>query len=440
MRQVWSALLRPILLAVALFGPMIVGIPLDTGGRIPTLAWGVALGSLLGALWVLGGYSSEWARKVTYVVVSCFLALTLVNVLARPPLLPLVSPGFSPKWPPMPLVRRHIPNVRWRGTIYGESADAWSMAKYREHRVMRYAADRFGFRNDRTPDGPLDIIVIGDSFAAGVDTTQDQTWSVILAKRQGLHVYNMAIGGDGPWAEWANLTLEIDRLPRRPQGTVVLWMLFTGNDLVDPCYPIFSKEQLPWRHGLARLMSSFSSFRSQSPLGMILARFAEQSAPADNERAKKFLDGSYILFSPDYAQQAALNLDAVRSFPNYACLRQTVSAMRRLAESKGLTVAVIVAPPKDEVYSWVRLGLRPWSTPPNPSGFALAMRELAQENHMPFLDLKPLLIEVSKRVYQESGRLIWWRDDTHWNEEGNREVAKIVAQFYTSVTGPAPLP
>jgi hypothetical protein len=162
--------------------------------------------------------------------------------------------------------------------------------------------------------------------------------------------------------------------------------------------------------------------------------------PADNERAKKFLDGSYILFSPERAQRAALSLDAVRSFPNYDCIRQTMSAMRRLAESKRLAVAVIVAPPKDEVYSWVRLGLSPWSSSPNPSGFALAIRDLAQENHMPFLDLKPSLIEASKRVYQDSGRLVWWRDDTHWNGEGHMEVAQIVYQFYTKVMAAAPLP
>jgi hypothetical protein len=42
-------------------------------------------------------------------------------------------------------------------------------------------------------------------------------------------------------------------------------MMYAGSDLFNPCYPFFSEEQLPWRHGLARLMSSFRAFGKDRP-------------------------------------------------------------------------------------------------------------------------------------------------------------------------------
>jgi hypothetical protein len=176
LRRLSAALIRLILLGATLFGPIIVGIvTVDRVSSKMALVLGSALGLLLGSLWYVSGYGSELTRKVTYVVVSCFLTLTLADVVVRPFVSSSLSATFN--WPPMPLVRRNLPNLRGTRTIYGESAQASNMAKYREYRVMRYGLDPFGFRNDHIPDGPLDVIVLGDSFAAGTDTTQDQTWS-----------------------------------------------------------------------------------------------------------------------------------------------------------------------------------------------------------------------------------------------------------------------
>jgi hypothetical protein len=440
-RHIRAALLRGMLLGIVLFGPTIVGVPLKLGSGVSAMLLGVVLGFLLGALWILSGSSSAGAQKIVLVVVSCFVAVTLLDVVARPFGGSLVSPDVTIDWLPMPLVHRYRPDVRFKETIFGELAEPSNMARYREYRDMRFTTDRFGFRNEGAVNEPLDAIVLGDSYAAGVDTTQESTWSTLLSKQHGLHVYNLAVGGDGPWSEYTNLGLEIDRLPRKRQGTVVLWMLFTGNDLGDPCYPIFRKEQLPWRRGVAGLVSSFRTFRNRSPLGNALARIVENSAPrGDKVVVKNFLDGTRILFSRYYGQQAALSLEAVLDDPNYACIKQTISAMRSFAESKNLTVAIIVAPPKEEVYAWVLRGGRPWSTPSNSSGFALAVQEAAREEQIPFLDLKPFLVEASKRVYRASGHLIYWHDDTHWNAEGNMEVATIAYKFYASLTTGNPLP
>jgi hypothetical protein len=428
-----KVVVRGVFLALVVTGPLVVGVPLHAGQGVPALLLGASLGFLLGVLWMLSGSSSVWARRVVLVVVSCFLVVVLADLVARRFVSESNTASASVDWPPMPLVQRFGPNVRFTGTIYGEAAAPSSMAAYREYRAFRFYTDRFGFRNEGVPQGPLDVIALGDSFGAGAATTQEQTWSVMLGKWFGLRVYNLAVGGSGPWGHYANLALEADRLKTKPQGTVVVWMLFPGTDLEVPCYPIFDKDQLPWRSGLGRIVDSVRAFRASSPLGQALVSRAISEAPANVGRASKFLDGTHILFKDEYAREASIAADGVRRHPNFDCIKRTVSAMRHFAAVKGLTVAAVVVPSKDEVYSWVRLGDRPWSTPSTPSGFASAIREVARANDMPFLDLKPSLLEASQRVFRESGRLIYWRDDSHWNAEGNLEVAKILYNFYTSL-------
>jgi hypothetical protein len=428
-----TLLIRGVLLAAVVAGPLMVGVPLHAGEGVPALLVGAMLGSLPCALWFLSRSGSVWARRTVLVVVSCFLAVVFADLVARGFVSDSNLVSQSAPWPPMPLVQRFAPNVRFEGIIYGEASLPASMAAYREYHAFRFYTDRFGFRNENVPQAPLDIIALGDSFAAGAGTTQEQTWSVILGRSFGLRVYNLAVGGSGPWGHYVNLMLEADRLKTRPYGTVVIWMLFPGTNLEVPCYPIFAKEQLPWRSRLGRLADAFKAFRGRSPLGNALATRGMLQAPGDVGRANTFLDGTYILFKDEYAREATFTLDGVRRHPTFNCIKQTVSAMAHFAAVKGLTVALVAVPSKDEVYSWVRLGARPWSTPSDPSGFASAVRQVARENDMPFLDLKPFLVEASKRVFRESGRLIYWRDDSHWNADGNLEVARILYKFYSSL-------
>lgn len=434
MQRAANSFLRAIFLGLALFSPTIVGVP-ALGHRLFAGAMGATV-ILLVVLWILSGSSSERSHNIVFVVVSCFLSLTLVDVVARPLVGTSLTPAKIIDWPPMPLVTRYLPNVQFKGTIYGELAQIPGTRGYREYREVRFTTDRFGFRNEGPASGPLDLIALGDSYTMGHNITQDGMWSTILSKQYGLHVYNMAVGGDGPWHEFTNLTIEVARLKLKPQGTVVLWNLFTGNDLGDACYPIFRRDELPWRKGVARLASEFSVFRSRSPLGTLLFRTMKRTGLSFQDTdlvVKNFVDGTGVIFSNEYAREADRSLDEVRHAPNYDCLRQTVAAMGHFAETKNLTIAIMVSPSKEEVYSWLLHGTHPWSTTSDPSGFAVAVREMARQNHLAFLDLKPLLVEASKRVYRQSGHLLWWRDDTHWNADGNMEVARIAYGLYTSL-------
>jgi lysophospholipase L1-like esterase len=86
----------------------------------------------------------------------------------------------------------------------------------------------------------------------------------------------------------------------------------------------------------------------------------------------------------------------------------------------------VLVPAKEEVYSWVWKGRHPWSTGAEPSGFSDVLRDICAREDLLFLDLKPYLVRESRRLYEASGQLLYWFDDTHLNTAGNTFTAPVI--------------
>jgi hypothetical protein len=50
---------------------------------------------------------------------------------------------------------------------------------------------------------------------------------------------------------------------------------------------------------------------------------------------------------------------------------------------------------------------------------------LSREHGFTFLDLKPHFVDASKRLFEGSHELLWWRDDSHWNPRGHAAAADV---------------
>ena len=68
----------------------------------------------------------------------------------------------------------------------------------------------------------------------------------------------------------------------------------------------------------------------------------------------------------------------------------------------------------------------PWSTSTAPSGIAIALREFCADNGIEFLDLKPSFVVESQKYFTRSGELLWWYDDTHWNDQAHDLAASVI--------------
>lgn len=329
------------------------------------------------------------------------------------------------RWPPLPVLTRYRPLARFEGRVYGDLAALEGDPSLREYRFVRFVVDEHGFRNEPSTTSH-EVVVLGDSIAAGNGTTQEATFSARLASDYGMSVYNAAIPA-GPWEEYLNLMLESEWLIPRP-GIVLVWALFAGNDLWGPFGPT-RREELPWNTRVGESRVIFETFRLQSPLRKTLARAvaAVERHPSNQQTLLRRLpDGSPFLLHTLYLPTRKTTADIVRQYPNYPAFVGTLEAMRELAAQRRIKVLACVFPAKEQVYAFFETG--PGETPATiPTGFADVVGEFATHAGWDFLDLTRPMTEEAQLAWQEKGELLWWRDDTHLNPAGHAVAAKLLA-------------
>jgi len=379
-------------------------------------------------------------RRIATVLLSTSFAITLADLLARPVLFRLLEDRptvmFAHTVPQLPMIYRFASNVNFRGTTFGDLAAVSGQKAWRQPRTISFQTDGFGFRNASVPnEKPLDLIVLGDSYGVGDGTSQDKIWPSLLATEQHLAVYNLSMDGASPWQEDVNFLLESRRL-KTYERTTLLWVLFTGNDLIDPCYPAFKRESLPWLGPTGELLNEVRSFRYNSPLRRVLLLHGRRDSQRADIIARTLPDGATMLFDRAYADLATLSLDQVQHHTNFENIKETFAALKKLADERKLRVIVVVAPAKEEVYEWIFKQQSTWPATNGASGFALAMEGLSRDFGFQFFDLKAPLIDSARNSFARDGSLLWWRDDTHWNESGHKAVADIIGKLLAAANGP----
>jgi hypothetical protein len=415
----WTAL------AALAFSPAAVG---ALPGRADALA--------LAAVFAFSVYAFTFApsrsrRSAAAVLLSVCFAVALFDLAARPVVYYLYerdwpAARFVRRWPEQPLLPRYLPGLNFDGVTFGDLAVRAWRKDWREPRRVRFSTDAYGFRDAPRDAGagdpPLDLILLGDSFGAPAGTSQEDLLASVLARDYGLSVYNLSVSSSSPQQEYVTLRLEGARLKTR-EGTRVLWLIYEGNDLDDPYYTELEDTRAGWPGLFERLAVGLRDFRSRSPVRRLLS-------PGEGGEVveRDFLDGRPLLFFVPNARHRGRTAEEVRRHPNFEGLLRTFAAMKRLAEERHLSVAVALVPTKEAVYSWALDGAPPWTSSPEPSGFSAVISELCARQGFRFLDLKPALVADSRRAYEESGALVWWRDDTHWNATGQRVAAAAVCE------------
>ena len=90
-------------------------------------------------------------------------------------------------------------------------------------------------------------------------------------------------------------------------------------------------------------------------------------------------------------------------------------------------MTVVILPTKGEVYPWLFMphGVVAVFTQ---SGFAEAVIGACERVALHCWDSKLYLLEEARRLFDASGELLWWRDDTHINDMGHQAIASFVGQ------------
>jgi hypothetical protein len=331
---------------------------------------------------------------------------------------------YQNQWPPMPLTPRFVGNAAYENDSFGDLASLVPDKSVRVGRHIVFTTDKHGFRNPpHASERPVELLLLGDSFAAGDGTTQDQTWAELLRKK-GRSVYALGVSSS-PWQQYMTFELMLGQLRTGP-GTTVVWTLFPGNDLDEPYHDMMVPSALPWNGPISRWQMGAARHWKLSPLRQLWMRALAKHASGDGPVILRWFDRRAVLFYKDYVRSLTLTPEKVAAYWSYPRLAHVMHAMKTTAAARGLRLKVFIVPMKEEVYQWLLEGKEPWTSDPAPAAVAAGMLELCRGIGLDCVDMKPEFLRASREVFEKEKGFLYWPDDSHWNANGHALAAEIV--------------
>jgi hypothetical protein len=333
------------------------------------------------------------------------------------------------------LVYHRPPHELWSGQPRSDMATVFNLP-IRAPRRQVFTTDARGFRNRREL-ARAEVALVGDSYVEGAYVSDDETSAVALENLIGKRVANLGQSGYGTLQELQ--VVEKVALPLRPR--LMAWFFFEGNDLYDD--EAYENAIAYYRaHGTLANRSAwtpdFPHFAAASFTVSAYRLFRRVADPVlPNEVA------SVGFFPADAAPARPVYFygDAALRWSDYEGGRfeKTMAAFRRgrdLAAAQGTRLVLVFIPTKFRVYgdycrfppgspcrSW-----HPWRLPEDLASFC-------RREGISLLDLT----EPMRRAAAD-GRLLYAAEDSHWNADGHRFVASLLAADWNAKEGAATAP
>ncbi len=279
--------------------------------------------------------------------------------------------------------------------------------KFRMKTNLNYP--RAGFRGG-TLGGPPWGVAVGDSFTFGLGVDHEATWIAALARMAQREIINLGVPGWGP--QQYTRTLEKYGIPLKPQ--IAFYGLY-NNDLGNS--KRFEKRdghfnRFSTRKFLRLNSVTFNLFRS-------VRRSARQTV-SDIELADLGLQ-----FSSEALTEKFIN-DARRLEEAWPFTKREIEDALQECQKINATFVLLYFPSLEEVY-WQRIREEEKSL----EGFDDRVDQLrnnmvrfCQEGRLLCFDLTPAL---QKRA--AARQKLYYPNDNHWTEEGNRVVGEAIHQF-----------
>jgi hypothetical protein len=290
--------------------------------------------------------------------------------------------------------------------------------------------DPYGYCNDPQPAGQsYDVVMLGDSFMLSLGT---QNVAQVLSGVGGIHVYNHAKRGAGPFLEM-RLFLWSGRF--QPLPRLGVWNL-SARDLVARLFqrqavddwfdqwqdPLISEiaatTRIQWNRlapaelRIAWPNTSLAAYFSRHAWGqiklLVFRGWPQDVMGADDPR-----------FGPMLFYRENLRiLPTLTPETDAPGVVQTVRQVSRRFQERGMTLVVLLVPEKEQIYS---RALSPADQKALARGPELmsAIQTGLESGGVPVVNLMPTFQEATARGIQ-----LYWRDDTHWNDTGIRLAAE----------------
>jgi hypothetical protein len=342
------------------------------------------------------------------------------------------------------LVFRNRPSIPPKAVqFYGDKYSPLYGVPVRPMTYGPVSMDDEGFTN-ASPTTSVDIVILGDSFIE-FQLTDDDGFGKRLAKQSGLTVRELGVAGYGPF-QYVEL-LKRHGLKHTPK--YALFCFFEGNDLGD------IRQYLKWKAGgnyqrfsviskpfleryFVALTSSAGFLRENISVPMRSALNSVFSPPAhihpdivvlrlgtDEHRVRLF-----------YRNDRRSTHEITRS-SEWQELTRLLAEFKAVAMANKIVPVVLHIPTATHIYaehSTVDSGAR-WRKVRSQqiaarANLEQAMIGLTKDLGIPLIDLCPVFSAAA-----ESGKLLYYPFDTHWNSDGRQLAAEWSAKVLRQIMG-----
>lgn len=276
--------------------------------------------------------------------------------------------------------------------------------KIKKTKAIKIITDELGFRNKLSPK-ESNFILIGDSFLHSVNISQKNILNYILNNKYNLKTYNASIGATDIFHYFE--TIKFFKNQSNFQNKKYLMFIFQGNDYLN--YKIKTKDNYHknfnnnFLHKYFKIKNFFNFYQS--------TKYFLHSLKNKDESFKKVYEykikNKDVLFKFDYIFKE-----------NY---KPSVLGNVFLINKKILPDYIFFIPTKYEVYCDIIQNKICESS----KHFSI-LRENDLLKNVKIIDTTDHFKIHANKILKEKNKLLWEIDDTHLNELGIEELAKIV--------------
>lgn len=327
--------------------------------------------------------------------------------------------------------------------------------------------DKYGFRNREVLD-TYDIVVVGDSFAAGSHVSDEQAWPEILSDKLQTPIYNMGVSGTEPQTYLNNFATAGTQFSPR----TVIFMIYEGNDFKHvyqraaesaPAQAATKEEAAPAEAKGKSLGELMEEMAKMSPVTAGLRELsanhlekigADRPLPEYHEKmgwmpleVASGANSSWYSFKPKRLMYLYKTREEFLNSEEWQSTTWVLKDIQRFTEAKGINLILVYAPAKPHVTmalaesadipadqlrhfaSYIDKGL------PEAEVFKATVlerlgnqeavfMEFCDEQEISCLSLVPALQKATA-----AGVQTFYTYDQHWTPEGNQVVAEEIARF-----------
>jgi hypothetical protein len=319
--------------------------------------------------------------------------------------------------PGSPFERNH---GYYKAKAYGDLAAMGNFPRLRQYRPEGFTTDSLGFRNPAdAASSPVAGIVVGDSFAVGSAVSDDENLTTRLSAHLGCRLYNAA--GVEPHADRIlDLAQTLDL-----RNNLVIQEY--NEDFEMPAVP--SERRRQYQQALAsispRLGGPFGRLRgilTISPLEILCERTLkrlENGRVLPNRYAGAILkgrlaNGDEMLFRKTWVD---------RYYEKRAVPISYWKWLQQELKKGGLEFVVVIVPSKYRVYR--PFLVEPRGFPRGAGDYVDRVEDELRKAGIPALNLTGVISAAAAKHLPE-GEYLYWRDDLHWNAQGNEVAAAAI--------------